>query len=60
MKAFIWIFIGGGLGSCLRYSIQQLLKKPKYAVPNRYIMCECPGLLFDWGFCRYPRKMGGI
>lgn len=63
MKAFIWIFIGGGLGSCLRYSIQQLLKNLSTLYPigtlcanvlGCFLIGVFVGTLEKWGAFKDP------
>lgn len=66
MKAFIWIFIGGGLGSCLRYGIQQSLKTVSTIYPvgtffanilGCFLIGVFVGTLEKWGAFKDPANL---
>ncbi len=66
MKAFIWIFIGGGLGSCLRYFIQQSLKSYSILYPlgtfcanilGCFLIGVFVGTLEKWGAFKDPASL---
>lgn len=60
MKAFIWIFIGGGLGSCLRYSIQLLLKNLSTLYPIGTLCANVLGCFLIGVFVGTLEKWGGF
>lgn len=60
MKAFIWIFIGGGLGSCLRYFIQQSFKNLSTHYPIGTFCANILGCLLIGFFVGTLEKWGAF
>ncbi len=53
MKSFLYVFVGGGLGSLFRFAISKLMTVSKYNFPwatffSNLIGCFLIGLLLGW------------